>query len=345
MSDLKDNFFRVIDYLRVSVIDRCNLRCIYCMPVDGITAEHHNEILSYEEMLRVLRIGAKLGVRKVRITGGEPLMRKNITFLVDSIQSIPEIDDISMTTNGVLLSKYAHELADAGLDRVNVSVDSLIPERYKRITRGGDLDIVLNGLAAAEKAGLDPLKINMVPVSGLNDDEILDFAKLTFSSNVQVRFIELMPSGLVDFWDPKRYITTDQIRSAIESLAPLSPVRLRKHGPAKYYRMKGAKGIIGFISAITHHFCEDCNRIRLTADGKIRPCLFSETEIDLKTALRTNAPDAEIERLLRLSVETKPKGHSLDELFQDPPREYDKQVKSSLITNHLLKRPMSKIGG
>ncbi len=345
MSGLKDNFFRVIDYLRVSVIDRCNLRCIYCMPMDGITTEHHDEILSYEEILIVLRIGARLGVRKVRITGGEPLMRKNITFLIDSINSIPEIEDLSMTTNGVLLNTYAHELAHAGLDRVNVSIDSLIPERYKQITRGGDLGVVLKGLASAEKAGLDPLKINMVPVSGLNDDEILDFAKLTFNTNVQVRFIELMPSGSVDFWDTEKYITTDQIRSTIESLAPLTPVRLRRHGPAKYYRMKGAKGIIGFISAITHHFCEDCNRIRLTADGKIRPCLFSETEIDLKTALRTDASDIEIERLLRLSVEAKPKGHSLDELHQNPPREYDKKVKSSLIANHLLKRPMSKIGG
>jgi cyclic pyranopterin phosphate synthase len=315
------------------------------MPAEGITTEHHDEILSYEEILRIVRISAKLGVRKIRVTGGEPLMRKNITFLLDSIKSIPEIEDLSMTTNGILLKEYAYKLADAGLDRVNISIDSLHPERYRNITRKGNLDVVLKGLAAAEKAGLGPIKINMIPVKGFNDDEILDFAKLTLNTNLQVRFIELMPSASVDFWDPEKYITTDQIRSTIESLAPLTPVRLRRHGPAKYYRIKGAKGIIGFISAITHHFCEDCNRIRLTADGKIRPCLFSETEIDLKTALRTDASDTEIERLLRLSVEAKPKGHSLDELQQDPPHKFNKQVKSSLIADRLLKRPMSKIGG
>jgi cyclic pyranopterin phosphate synthase len=345
MKSLKDNFFRAIDYLRLSIGDRCNLRCIYCMPSDGIAPSKHGDILSYEEIIRIVKISAELGVNKIRITGGEPLIRKNISFLINSIKNIAGIEDLSMTTNGILLDKYAQELADAGLDRVNVSVDSLVPERYKAITRGGSLDTVLRGLDAAEKAGLFPLKINMVPVKGINDDEILDFAKLTLGSKLHVRFIELMPSGSVDFWKPGKYLTTDEIRSAIESLGQIVPVKLRKNGPAKYYRIEGAEGVVGFISALTHHFCEDCNRIRLTADGKIRPCLFSETEIDLKSPLRNKATDSEIERLLKLSVEIKPKEHNLNAQNHSSNINNQKNVKAALIANQMINRPMSKIGG
>lgn len=342
MNSLKDNFLRVIDYLRLSITDRCNLRCIYCMPPDGIFPSSHKEILSYEEIIRIVRITAGLGVKKVRLTGGEPLSRKNVTFLISSIKKIKGIEDLSMTTNGVLLEKYAGEIADAGLDRVNVSIDSFDPARYRDITRGGDLDIVLRGLEAAEKAGLKPVKINMVPIKGINDDEIIDFARLTLFTEYHVRFIECMPSGSVDFWNTERYITTDKIKKMIETIAPLEPVRARKNGPSKYYRLKDAKGVIGFISALTHHFCEDCNRIRITADGKIRPCLFSETEIDLKTPMRSGVDDSEIDRLLKLSVELKPKGHNLNEL----PSEVQKITScSSLIAQHSKKRPMSKIGG
>ncbi len=308
---LRDGFDRVIDYMRISVTDRCNLRCIYCMPAAGIKPVRHKEILTYEEIVRVVRIASSLGVGKVRITGGEPLARKNVTFLIDAIRAIPEIEDISLTTNGVLLQKYANELADAGLDRVNISLDSLKPERYREITRGGEIDRVINGIEAAKEAGLMPIKINVVPVRGLNDDEIGQFAKMTADTPYHVRFIEFMPIGATDFWNEGKYISTDEIRSAVEKVGPLFPVKLRKNGPARYFRFENAPGVVGFISALTHHFCSDCNRLRLTADGRLRPCLFSETEIDLKPALRDRSSDRELERLLRLSVEVKPEGHNL----------------------------------
>ncbi len=339
MKPLRDNFSRVIDYLRLSVTDRCNLRCIYCMPPEGVPALGHRDILSYEEIIRIITVAAGLGVRKVRLTGGEPLCRKNLSFLVSSIRKIRGIEDISLTTNGTLLEKHARELADAGLDRVNVSVDSLRPERYEKITRGGSLEAALAGIAAADKAGLRPIKINMVPVRGINDDEIVDFAKITIESDHHVRFIEFMPSADLDFWSPAKYITTDEIRQAIETISPLLPVRIRKNGPSKYFRLAGAKGVVGFISALTHHFCEDCNRLRLTSDGKLRPCLFSETEIDLLSPLRSGASDSEIERLLRLSVQIKPEGHTVGS------RADRKSVPDLLTPGRRRKRPMSRIGG
>lgn len=332
MSGLKDNFFRVIDYLRVSVTDRCNLRCLYCMPPDGVVPFEHKDILTYEEIVRIVKIGAGLGVRKVRLTGGEPLTRKNIAFLISSIKKVPGIEDLSLTTNGILLEKYATEIAAAGLNRVNVSIDSFDPARYGEITRGGDLDVVLRGLSAAEEAGLRPIKINMVPIRGLNYDEVIDFARLTLDSEYHVRFIEFMPSGHNDYWSRDKYITTDELRKKIETIAPLTPVRMRRDGPSRYFRLKGAKGVIGFISALTHHFCRDCNRLRLTSDGKLRPCLFSETEIDLRAALRSGEPDSEIERLIRLSIEIKPEGHNMALIGPD-----------ALDTHR--RRPMSKIGG
>jgi GTP 3',8-cyclase len=347
MKVLQDSFLRVIDYLRLSITDRCNLRCRYCMPEEGVVPSGHRDILSYEEILRVVEIAAVLGVRKVRLTGGEPLTRRNIVFLISSLKKIRGIEDLSMTTNGVLLEQYARELADAGLDRVNVSMDSFDPSRYAAMTRGGDLGAVLRGLAAARTAGLRPLKINMVPIRGLNDDEIRAFAEMTFASDDHVRFIELMPSGCLDFWEPDKYITTDEMKKIIETIAPLTPVRVRRNGPSKYFRLKGAKGVVGFISAITHHFCGDCNRLRLTADGKLRPCLFSETEIDLRSALRNGAPDSEIERLLRLSIKVKPEGHNIEgkraELIKKIRRRGPRQ--QVILPEPAGRRPMSKIGG
>ncbi|HCC69076.1 MAG TPA: GTP 3',8-cyclase MoaA [Nitrospiraceae bacterium] len=325
---MKDPFERKIDYIRLSITDRCNLRCIYCMPSEGVRPIEHREILSYEEILRIIRIATKLGVRKVRITGGEPLARKNVAYLISSLSAIDGIIDISLTTNGVLLSKYADEIARAGLSRVNVSLDSLMPERYTEITRSGSVDIVIRGIEAAERAGLMPVKINMVPIRGFNDDEIEEFARITLKTPYHVRFIEFMPIGAKDIWSHEKYIPTDEIKSIVEKIGHLTPVKLRKSGPARYFRFNDALGVIGFISALSHHFCGDCNRLRLTADGKLRPCLFSETEIDLKTPLRNSASDGEIERLLRLSVEIKPEGHSkLHALGPD------------------YQRPMSKIGG
>ena len=310
--ELKDKFERVIDYLRISITDRCNLRCVYCMPQSGIKPFEHRDILTYEEIIRVAGIAASLGVRKIRITGGEPLTRKNISFLIASLRSINGIEDISLTTNGILLNKHARELADSGLTRVNISLDTLRPDRYREITRGGDISLVLKGIDAAEEAGLLPLKINMVPIRHLNDDEIADFARMTLNTPRHVRFIEFMPIGSRDLWSDERYISTDELKKTVEKLGPLVPVRLRKNGPARYFRFDGTPGVIGFISALTHHFCGDCNRLRLTSDGRLRPCLFSETEIDLKPALRQQSSDKEIERLLRLSIEVKPEGHNID---------------------------------
>lgn len=311
--ELRDTYERVIDYLRISITDRCNLRCVYCMPEKGIQLFDHRDILTYEEMIRVVVIAASLGVRKIRLTGGEPLTRKNIFFLISSLKAIKGIEDISLTTNGILLDKYARGLADSGLNRINVSLDTLRPDRYKEITRGGDIGPVLNGIDAAEKAGLLPIKINMVPIRNINDDEIADFARMTLETPRHVRFIEFMPIGSRDLWSDERYISTDELKMTVEKIGPLMPVRFRKRGPAKYFRFDGAPGVIGFISALTHHFCGECNRLRLTADGRLRPCLFSETEIDLKPALRKHPSDKEIERLLRLSIQVKPEGHNIDQ--------------------------------
>ena len=314
--------------MRVSITDRCNLRCIYCMPSDGVKPIEHKNILSYNEILRVVRIAAGLGVRKIRLTGGEPLIRRDLFYLIASMSNIEGIEYISLTTNGLLLKKHAFSLASAGLKRVNISLDSLLPERYKEITRGGDINNVLEGIYEAEKQGLVPIKLNMVPIRGFNDDEIKDFALLTRKTPYHVRFVEFMPMGVKKIWSYEKYISTDEIKEVVSEVAPIMPVKLRRSGPARYFRFVGASGVIGFISPISHHFCDNCNRLRLTSDGKLRPCLFSETEIDLKSAMRCGASDEEIERLLRLSVEMKPKRHSIN---------HEK------CFTHL--RPMSTIGG
>lgn len=212
-----------------------------------------------------------------------------------------------------MLEKYAEELAKAGVDRVNVSLDSLRPERYREITRGGDINVVLRGIEAARKIGLVPVKINMIPIRGINGDEIKDFARITLNSDYHVRFIEFMPFGSGNLWSSEKYIPCDEIKSIVKTIGPITPVRIRKNGPSRYFRFKNAQGVIGFISAITHHFCKDCNRLRMTSDGKLRPCLFSETGIDLKPALRGGASDNEIERLFKLAIEVKPEGHNINE--------------------------------
>ncbi len=338
---LKDNFDRTIDYMRISVTDRCNLRCVYCKPSGSLKPLEHKDILQYEEIARILRIAVHKGVRKVRITGGEPLVRKNITRLIKMIRSIEGIDELSLTTNGILLEHFAEELADAGLDRVNVSLDSLKPERYREITRGGVLDAVLRGIEASEKAGLAPIKINMVPIRGLNDDEIVEFAKITLTSPYQVRFIEFMPFVTEDMWNQEKFIPAEEIKSLVEHMGTLIPAKTRKSGPARYFRFEGAAGVVGFISPISNHFCKECNRLRLTADGKLRPCLFSETEIDLKPALRNNGPDAEIKRLIALSIAVKPESHSMkiENLFPTP------NCFAMNAFRNAHRRPMSKIGG
>jgi cyclic pyranopterin phosphate synthase len=325
---MNDPYGRKIDYLRISITDRCNLRCIYCMPSKGVKPLRHRDILSYDEIIRIVKVAAPIGIRKVRITGGEPLARKGVTGLISSLRKIDGIENLSLTTNGILLEKMAEELAEAGLDRVNVSIDSLKPEKYKEITRGGFLDAVLNGVKKAESVGLKPVKFNMVPIRGFNDDEIEDFARLTLNNNYQIRFIEFMPIGAGEKWTPEKHISIDEIRPIVEKVGRLTPVKLRKFGPARYFRFDGAPGVIGFINAVTHMFCKDCNRLRLTSDGNLRSCLFSDTEVDLKTPLRSGASDSEIKKLFQHAIETKPEKHNI-----------------SCRDGSAFLRPMSGIGG
>ena len=324
-----DNFNRPISYLRISVTDRCNLRCVYCMPPEGVPWRSHEEILRYEEIELIVRAAASLDISKVRLTGGEPLVRLGFAELVRMLARIPGIDDLAMTTNGTLLARYAAELAQAGLKRVNVSLDTLQPERFRQITRWGDLAPVFEGIAAAREAGLVPLKVNTVVVRGLNDDEVVDFARLTLEGDWHVRFIELMPLGANTAWAGDGYVSIGEVRRRIEdALGELVPAKVGVgNGPARYYRLPGAVGTIGFISPISEHFCYQCNRLRLTADGRLRPCLLSDYEIDLRTPLRLGGGLTEVRELLIRSIGAKPQGHRLDESIA--PRE----------------RAMSEIGG
>ena len=310
MTRLSDCFNRPVNYLRISVTDRCNLRCIYCMPPEGIPLLSHDEILSYEEVVVVARAAAELGVTKLRLTGGEPLVRKGLTDLVAMLARLEGIDDIALTTNGLLLERHAEELKKAGLRRVNVSLDSLRPDRFRQITRIGELEGVLRGIEAARKAGLNPVKTNTVVIRGTNDDEILDFARLTIEGDWHVRFIEYMPFAN-NGANEKSLVPVSEMKQRIEALGKLEPSLPSGGGPARYFRLPGARGTIGFISPVSDQFCQACNRLRLTADGKLRPCLFSDKEIDLIEPLRQGATSEGIKRLIREAVSSKPEGHHL----------------------------------
>jgi GTP 3',8-cyclase len=329
MTGLSDSFQRPIDYLRVSVTDRCNLRCMYCMPEEGVASIPHTEVLSYEEIFKVVEAAAELGITKVRLTGGEPLVRAGLPGLIRMITGINTIDDIALTTNGILLGKFAEELKAAGLKRVNISLDSLQPEKFRLITRGSaTLDMVMDGIEKAGTAGLNPVKLNMVVMRGVNDDEVIDFARRTITDGWNVRFIELMPFTGDGTGDP-RFISVTDIKKKLEPLGALEPATMKAgNGPAKYSRFPGARGTVGFITPVTEHFCFNCNRLRLTSDGKLRPCLLSENEIDLKQSLRSGAPLAEIKKLLALAVASKPKQHHLAD-GKSPAK----------------RRPMSHVGG
>jgi len=320
---MQDQFRRPINYLRISVTDRCNLRCIYCMPPDGVKSFQHAEILTFEEIIKVVQAGVRIGIRKIRLTGGEPLIRGGIIDLVDSINNVPEIDDIAITTNGILLGQMVQQLKKAGLNRVNVSLDTMKPERFKRITRGGNIDLVWKGLNAAIDAGLKPVKINTVAIRGFNDDELVDLARLTLEHPLHVRFIELMPIGTSnDAWARGKYIASSEVKEMIEgTLGKLVDEKnIHGSGPARYARLPGSKGTIGFISAISNHFCAECNRLRLTSTGQLRPCLFNNREIDLKQALRGGAGLEDLTRIFRAAVESKPVGHDLDKAWRQDDR-------------------------
>jgi len=316
MNTLKDDYKRHINYLRISITDRCNLRCTYCMPPDGMNLLAHHDILSYEEIVRIAQIAVNEGISKIRITGGEPLVRKGMVNLVHNLSQLDGIKDLSMTTNGILLSEYARPLVDAGLQRVNVSMDSLQPGLFKDITRGGDLSLVWKGIEKAQDAGLSPIKINVVAIQGFNDSEIIDFARLTIANDYQVRFIEFMPIGNGNGWHQEKYLSGLKIRTIIEEHHMLEPVLRNQEGmrgPAELYRLPGAQGMIGFINPISSHFCTTCNRLRLTADGKLRPCLFADQEIDILQPLRSAGTDEELKLLLHEALSSKPKGHTVME--------------------------------
>ncbi len=274
---MKDNFNRQISYLRISLTDLCNLRCRYCMPECGVDKKDHTQILSLEEIAEIVAASARLGVKKVRITGGEPLIRKGLLSLVKEISQMEGIEELALTTNGLLLEDMAEPLARAGLQRVNISLDTLNPEKFREMARGGSLDQVLKGIEAAKKAGLTPIKINTVLIGGFNDNEIPDFAELTREEDIEVRFIELMPLGPAASFSETAFLPCESVLQKLPDLFPCG-----SGGVAKLYQLPGAKGRIGLITPISHDFCEECNRIRLTSDGKIKPCLHSDTEIPLR---------------------------------------------------------------
>lgn len=320
---MKDAHGRQIDYLRISLTDRCNLRCIYCMPEQGIEQTTHDEILRVEEIARFARIAARAGIRRVRLTGGEPLVRKGVVELVRDLAGTDGIEEVSLTTNGVLLPDMAETLRAAGLSRVNISLDTLDAAQFSYITRRGRLADVLAGIDAALDAGLDPVKLNCVAVRSL-DQDFTAFARLSVERPLHVRFIEYMPvghSGGVDGagWTQADSIPAEELRATIDEglavcgLPALEPVAADDvpggAGPARYWRIPGAAGTVGFISGMSNHFCAECNRLRLTADGKLRPCLFSDDELDVRAALRDDGGDAEVERVLLAAVGAKPDEH------------------------------------
>ncbi len=320
---MKDGYNRKINYLRISITDLCNLRCRYCMPEEGVEKLTHKEVLSIEEILEVAGESVKLGITKVRITGGEPLVRKGILSLIKGLADIPEIQDIAMTTNGILLKKYGKALKEAGLNRVNISIDSLDPGRYRKITRGGEISQVLEGIEEAMKVGLKPIKLNTVIIGDENEEDIQPLVDLTRKWEIDVRFIELMPIGEASNWSKEHFLSNEEIYQRIEGLIP---VKRESGSPATYYRFLDGKGRVGFINPVSNHFCGDCNRLRLTFDGKLKPCLHSSQEIDLIPALRQG--QGSLEELLEFATLQKPEKHCMDS------DEYE-----------ILVRNMSEIGG
>lgn len=302
---MKDSHGRTIDYLRISLTDRCNFRCIYCMPEEGVVQLPHEDILRIEEIERAVRVAAGMGIKSVRLTGGEPLVRKGIVDLIGVVANIPGIENVSMTTNGVLLPKMAADLKKAGLSRVNISLDTLDPAQFKYITRCGELQQTLNGIDAALETGFNPVKINAVAVRSLNQD-YLAFAQLSVAQPLHVRFIEYMPVGESSGshgggWGQEDVVPSEELLAIIneraraaglDELVPAGDDKPLGWGPARYFEFPGALGTVGFISPLSRHFCSECNRLRLTADGKLRPCLFSDDEYELRSALRSGNDEA-----------------------------------------------------
>jgi GTP 3',8-cyclase len=304
---------RIINYLRLSITDRCNLRCVYCMPEEGIDFLPHSEILTYEEMLHLVRLSVQAGIRKVRLTGGEPLVRKGFIPFLGSLCRIEALKEITLTTNGVLLKELAAEIRSCGICRINISLDSLKAERFFKITGRDYFDRVWEGIEEAERLKFNPIKINVVVMKGTNHDEILDFARLTLEKPYHIRFIEFMPVGARNGWSSQKFVSTRQIHEQIAALGVLRPVYSNSlDGPAQRYVIEGSKGEIGLIGALTNHFCKKCNRLRMTAEGHLRGCLFSDQEIDVKTPLREGREDAYLLNLIRQAIQNKPKEHGIE---------------------------------
>lgn len=326
--ELKDSFQRKIDYLRISITDRCNLKCVYCTPEKGPKHFDSAEILTFDEITRFVRIAHKNGLNKVRITGGEPLLRKDIVSLVSSIKQLG-VRNLSITTNGMMLAALAGPLKSAGLDRVNISLDTLKAERFGKIAGGGNIEKIWEAIAECERLGLAPIKINVVPIAGVNDDEIVEFAALTMHKDYHIRFIELMPLNRKCMRNNTNSIKNSELMQRISSLGELQRLEFKGRGPSRNYKLKGAKGVIGFISPLSDCFCETCNRLRLTAHGRIRPCLFSNIEVDVKTAMRQGCSDEELQSLLFQAVADKPEGNYLSS---------EERLNTDLVS-------MAKIGG
>jgi len=322
---MKDDYGRHIDYLRISLTDRCNFRCHYCMPEEGVSRLSHRDILTYEEILRVVGLAGKMGVTKIRLTGGEPLVRKGVPALIENLKSISTVESVSMTTNGYFLDDLAYVLRQSGLDRINVSLDTLDREKYRNITRRDELPKVLRGIDRARDAGLSPVKINTVLMKGVNDDEIVSLIRFASEKGLLLRFIEQMPFNRSN---GEAYVPADDILS-VASREFGTPLRYttKGFGPSVSYRFGTDGPIVGFITPVSHLFCDSCNRMRLTADGKLKPCLLSVEEIDLRTPLRDGSTDRDLESILRYAIMKKPENHNLKTRGFEP------------------QRGMSKIGG
>ncbi len=311
---MQDQHGRPIRDLRVSITDRCNLRCVYCVPEEGSHYRPPAELLQDDELVLLIEVAAELGVEKIRLTGGEPLVRTGVAELVRRISSVPGIDDLAMTTNGILLESMAEPLAAAGLKRINVSMDTLDPEKFRRITRGGEVGRVLAGIRRAEQAGLAPIKINSVVGRGHNDGDVVSLAALTLERPWDVRFIEMMPFGSLAGAAAADLVPSEETRERIEAaLGPLEPVGPAGGAPSRMYRLPGAAGRIGLISSVSEPFCDRCGRLRLTADGRLRLCLLRDDEEDLLTPMRAGAGRAEMRTLLEAAARRRPVGHALND--------------------------------
>lgn len=325
---MKDSFGRNIDYLRISVTDRCNLRCVYCMPEEGVESIRHAEVLTYEETVRLVRLFAELGIKDVRLTGGEPLVRRGIEGLVAETKAMPGIETVSITTNAILLPEKLPAFLAGGLDAVNISLDTLDPEKFDRITRRTGLPLVLQAMDMCLEAGIKT-KINVVAMKGVNDDEFIALARLAKEKDLCVRFIEYMPIGKNDF---ERYVPRQELYAMLEAEFGLmkADIHPHGHGPAQYFKPEGFTGSLGFISAMTCAFCSSCNRIRLTADGFLKLCLQYETGTSLRDVMRAGATDEELKEVILQTVAKKPKEHTFNDYYN---------------AKDIENRTMNKIGG